>query len=269
MTSPVKPFLDVSVVPDILLDAAARVVLTTFVSWSTELSWWAWDCDMNHVDSAWTNVYSEIEEAGLAYEPSNDRDGGYLHQIRLEVAWMPSIYGELGYVYEGSTWMSYLSGYEEGVIYLPSNRANRAYVPGAGLADVIRHEYAHAWHWLEPDFFETGWFEKAFGRRYDDGTSSPFMDWWNSLVCNDRFQQAYQRARTKRDRARLIEQERAKEFVSWYAATQPCEDFAETFMTYLRFRNNLDKFRSRPGVYRKLKVVEKAVAQARVELGLG
>ncbi len=59
-----------------------------------------------------------------------------------------------------------------------------------------------------------------------------------------------------------------KDFVSDYAATSACEDFAETFMTYLRHRNSLHKFKSRRGVHRKLRAVEKAVKVARSELGL-
>lgn len=269
MKSRAKPCLDVSAVPEVLIQAAAPAVLHSMVNWVTDLTWSVFDCNMDHVNSAWTKVYAELEEVGLAYEPDDDDDGGYLHQIRLEVAWLPSMCGELGYVFEGSTFGSYVSGYEEGVIYLPSNKANRAYVPGAGLADVIRHEYAHSWHWLEPEFFETGLFEKAFGAHYEDGSNGPYVEWWSELAENRRFQRSYERAPTQRSKLRLLEEAHANEFVSWYAATQPCEDFAETFMTYLRFRKNLEKFSSRPGVYRKLKAVEKAVAQARKELGLG
>jgi hypothetical protein len=238
------------------------------VEWATDLTWYFFDCNMSHVNAAWTKVYAESEEVGLAHEPTDDDDGGYLHQIRLEVAWLPAMRGELGYVYEGTDWQSQLAGYEEGVIYLPSNRANRAYVPGGGLADVIRHEYAHTWHWLEPEFFETGWFEQAFGGHYNLNNNRPYVDWWNALVDDEQFQQKYERKRTLQGKVKLLEQACAGEFVTWYAATQPCEDFAETFRTYLRFRKNLDRFRSRTGVYRKLKAVEHSVGQARKELGL-
>jgi len=47
-----------------------------------------------------------------------------------------------------------MNGIRPGVIYLPRDLPARAYVPGGTLIDVILHEYAHAWHWLEPAFFE-------------------------------------------------------------------------------------------------------------------
>ncbi len=33
---------------------------------------------------------------------------------------------------------------------------------------MIRHEFAHAWAWLDRDFIDGAWFKRAFGRRYDD-----------------------------------------------------------------------------------------------------
>jgi len=269
MSSRNKPRLDLSCVPRSLAPDAAPSVLQSMVEWWTDLTWYFFDCNMDHVNAAWTKVYAELEEVGLAHDPVDDDDGGYLHQIRLEVAWLPSMRGELGFVYEGLDWQAKFSGYEEGVIYLPSNRANRAYVPGGGLVDVVRHEYAHTWHWIEPEFFETGWFDQAFGGHYDLNSNRPYVDWWDRLVDDEQFEEKYDRTRTPQGKMRLLERACLDEFVSWYAATQPCEDFAETFRTYLRFRKNLDKFRSRPGVYRKLKAVEQAVGKARKELGLG
>ncbi len=43
---------------------------------------------------------------------------------------------------------------------------------------------------------------------------------------------------------------------------------SETFMLFLRYRKSLDRFRSRPGVYRKPTTVGKAVGVAARELDL-
>jgi hypothetical protein len=45
------------------------------------------------------------------------------------------------------------------------------------------------------------------------------------------------------------------EHVTEYAAVSPAEDFAETFMTYVRHRGRVVRYRSRRGVYRKLRFV--------------
>ena len=67
---------------------------------------------------------------------------------------------------------------------------------------------------------------------------------------------------------RFLTRECRNDFVSDYATTLSREDFAETFMTYLKYRNSLERFKSRTGVYRKLLAVERAVKTARRELGL-
>lgn len=269
-----KPRVDLDAMPDSLRQVVEPDAWRSAVGLLTDLTRYAcegnrFDCNMDRVNAAWTKVYAELEEVGLAYEPVDEDDGGYLHQIRLEVAWLPSARVELGYVYEGASWQSSLGRYEEGVIYLPSNKTSRDYVPGGGLVNVIRHEYAHAWHWLEPEFFETGWFEQAFGGAYVAPHSTAHIEWFMKFMDGGEFQDRYLRLQTNRAKWRFLERCFAEEFVTAYAASNPREDFAETFRVYLRFRKNLEKFRSRPGVYRKLKAVEQAVGQARDELGLG
>jgi hypothetical protein len=49
-------------------------------------------------------------------------------------------------------------------------------------------------------------------------------------------------------------------FITDYATTNASEDFAETFMFFLKYRRSLDRFANRPAVYRKLRMVERAVA---------
>lgn len=70
-----------------------------------------------------------------------------------------------------------------------------------GVADVVRHEYGHALHNSHRGLFRSRRFSEAFGRAHD---STVHEDYNPAL------------------------------HVSPYAATAACEDFAETFMFYLR-----------------------------------
>jgi hypothetical protein len=225
---------------------------------------WFLGGQMHEVNRSWNKVRAELEEVGLLYCPEDETDGGYLDQIEVVVAYLPSL-GEAGYVFERVDWFTQLIGYEEGVIYLPADLPREAYVPGSTLTDVIRHEYAHAWHWLEPDFFERSWFRRAFKGGYETRSPSPLQLFYHSLAA--RHGRRIANLRSKRAANAFIRGKFFKEFVSEYAATHFAEDFAETFMVYLRNRKNLGRFRSREGVYRKLLAIERAVELARQELG--
>ena len=91
-------------------------------------SWWTLDERMPEVNRAFSKVRNELCEVGLLDE------GVYLDQIDLMVAVLPS-FGEAGYVYERLPITHRLLGYEEGVIYLPSDLPREAYVPGGTLID--------------------------------------------------------------------------------------------------------------------------------------
>ncbi len=223
--------------------------------------WWRLDERMPEVNRAFNRVRGELYQVGLL------ADQEYLDQIELGVVPLPSR-GESGYVYECVSWIPRLLGFEEGVIYLPSDLPSDAYVPGGTLTDTIRHEFAHAWHWLEPEFFEREWFRKAFHSDYGDPENTAYMLWWNKISRSGRFWVDFEKLRSEQTRERFFRQHLLSEFVSEYAATQSREDFAETFMFFLRYRKSLDRFRNRAGVYRKLKSVEKTVKTARRELGL-
>lgn len=198
------------------------------------------------IDQAWHQVRRELYAVGLLAE------GVYLDEIHLSVAPLPSL-GEAGYVFDSglSLWPRLL-GYEEGVIYLPSGSKYHAYVPGGTLVDTIRHEYAHAWAWLDRRFINRPWFARAFDRRYDD-------EWSFGAKAYALFHDHPEEFRASGYYG---------DFVSAYAMSAPCEDFAETFMMYLRYRRSLERFRGRPGVVRKLRAVVAAVEQMRRHLGL-
>jgi hypothetical protein len=224
-------------------------------------SWRAVDQQMPKVYRAFDKVRNELFEVGLLAEDE------YLDQIDLVVSPLPSS-GEAGYVFEDLGFLPKLVGYKEGVIYIPSDVPHTAYVPGGTLTDTIRHEFGHAWHWLESEFFERPWFVRAFGSSYDDPSSAAFHVWEEKLGRKKNVLRDFEKLRTDRSRAAFYRKELLLEFVSGYAATQPCEDFAETFMFYLRNRKSVNSFQDRPGVYRKIKAVERAVKVARKELGL-
>ncbi len=181
------------------------------------------------LDRAFQRARRELREVGLL------EDGRYLDRIDCYQTLLPSLGGELGYVYDaGVPRLPQLVGFRPGVIYIPINAPDEAFVPGGTLLDTIRHEYAHAWAWLDPRFIAGAWFREAFG--------APYRGSW-----------------------RVPPADNPAEFVSGYATTSPAEDFAETFMTFLRYRRSLGRFRSRRGVHRKLAAVERAVARAAKE----
>ncbi len=210
--------------------------------------------EMIEVDRAYNFVRKELAEVGLL------ADGKYLDQIELWISDRPSE-GESAYIFEEKgPWIR--SGYKLGVIYLPSDTPNVPRVPGSTLIDVIRHEFAHAWYYIDPRFFREDWFQRAFGAPYKNCNPRPFNNWKRQLNLNLQYRQSLQRCRTESGRNRLFHKHLYQHFVSTYASTCACEDFAETFMYYLKYRNSLDRFaESRPTVYRKLKSVERAITK--------
>lgn len=129
---------------------------------------------------AWKDLPSKMPTVNLAYNKVRQdlcdvgllADGVGLDEIEMFVAVLPSM-GEAGYVFDdGLPWWASLSGFKPGAIYLPSDLPFVTYVPGGTMIDVIRHEYAHAWRWLSPDFFDQEWFVKTFGSTYSDADYS-------------------------------------------------------------------------------------------------
>lgn len=181
------------------------------------------------LERAYNRVRDELREVRLLV------DGRYLDDIECYSHLDPlALIGrECARVYdEGVNWLAGAVGFQPGHIYVFTAAPLEAYVPGGTLVDVIRHEFAHSWAWRDQPFFRRPWFRSAFGARYDEGP-------WDEPDPFD-----------------------SREYVSTYATCQAKEDFAETFMVFLRDRRNLSKYRRRPGVYAKLQAVEAAVAEA-------
>lgn len=76
------------------------------------------------------------------------------------------------------------------------------------VASVLRHEYGHAWAWKNDKLVNSRTFSKAFGDIHDGDTI-----WEYDPEC----------------------------FVTQYAATSPCEDWAETFMMFIEHRGKLPR----------------------------
>ena len=106
---------------------------------------------------------------------------------------------------------SELLGYEPGNIYIPKwILAQGFWAQRRGsLRDLVRHEYGHAVAFQYPSLvLRSTRFTTAFGGTYFRG--KPVKG-------------------------------NVRDFVSAYARTQPCEDFAETFMHYVRCQGTLPK----------------------------
>ncbi|MDP3275432.1 MAG: putative zinc-binding metallopeptidase [Deltaproteobacteria bacterium] len=177
------------------------------------------------IERVFNRVREELWEVGLL------EDGKYLDLIGCDRNWLPSFDGTAAEFYdEGVSRLDDWLGFEEGMIYLRPN-ARFGKKPGETLLDTMRHEFGHAWAWRDPAFFERRWFRACFGAAYDEV--------WCETPAFDR-----------------------TEYISVYATKMPKEDFAETFMTFLRCRNTLHRFDRRPGVRAKLAVVEQAIKQA-------
>ncbi len=205
-------------------------------------------------DRAFQTVRNELAEVGLL------DDGLYLDHVELHISDYPSK-GEQGYVFDCVGWWARY-GFKPGVIYVPRDAPCLPYVPGMTLTDTIRHEFAHAWRTFDPRFFREGWFEPVFGATYTTESPKPLRDWHRSLHRSRRYQSDLRRCRTESGRKRLYRAYYRQEFITDYASQNACEDFAETFMFFLKYRNSMDRFEDRSNVMRKLRAVERIVARA-------
>ncbi len=216
---------------------------------------------MNNVEKAYNQVRAELAEVGLL------ADGLYLDCIELCISDYPCT-DELGYLFEDVGQYGRL-GFKPGVIYLPSDLSYHTRRQGHSILDTIRHEYAHAWSYVDPRFIRDEWFPTAFGAPYSNENPKPFRAWKRRTQQSRAYRSAVARCRTDSGKHRIWTKLIRQQFISDYAATNACEDFAETFMFYLKYRNSLDRFEDRPAVYRKIRLVERAVQRAARQLRWG
>lgn len=171
------------------------------------------------VDAAAVAVQNELAAARFWDETSR--------LVEVDVFWCPIPQlppDALGFFIHDAGPVSRLLGYEPGHIYIPQWVLTQTFWQDRGsLRDILRHEYGHALAHYYPKLIQrSADFRKAFGESYNGKRRAPFED---------------------------------GEVVSDYATESPAEDFAETFMVFLRLRGKLPAgFRS-PVLKRKWKFI--------------
>ncbi len=195
---------------------------------------------MKELNKSLDAVMYELNEVGLF-----SGEFQYLYQINIIRSPLPSWIMENGMVIdEELDWFNGgLLGFEEGEIYISKYPSLNKKV-GNTLRDLIRHEYGHAWAWLDKDLFKAKWFKEAFGNSYWSikGKDTNYFEYYWKDARDGEFKTTH-----------LYDN-----YVSEYALFNPAEDFAETFMFFLKYRNSLERFKMRKGVFRKLRAIEKA-----------
>jgi len=134
----------------------------------------------------------------------------------------------VGFFMHGIGVKEYLLGYEIGNVYIPSIVLDTIFWNNTyTLRDVIRHEYAHAFaHYYRRLIIRSAEFKKVFGGNY-----------------------FYFQPTNMDDDA----------YVSHYAQCMPMEDFAETFMVYVRKKGVLPKKYTNKKLILKWKFIAKTI----------
>ena len=104
------------------------------------------------------------------------------------------------------------------------------------ILDVIRHEFGHALADRYPKYFDGRIFKAAFGDVYGENQVFEGDDW-------------------------------SEEYVTEYASEMTQEDFAETFMLYMKYKGKLPaKFRGKKAIEKKWNVVETIVSKIAAQI---
>lgn len=170
---------------------------------------------MSGINRAWTQIWREIEVLGFACP-----------RLATCQVYLGIVHSAYGYQWFGDR----PEGRACGDIVLPRVSVSqfKGYFAGmakVSVADILRHEYAHAYADVNRRRVETKKFEKAFGY--------PHVWWENHELEYD-----------------------PEHHVTRYAATDPAEDFAEVFWKYLKHKGKLPKHHDTPPIRRKWKFVE-------------
>ncbi len=183
------------------------------------------------------SIYTSSDEVYKAYNKVRDElirlgvlwDGSKLDKVDctyLTVAPIAALGGTMG-LYQPET-----KTIEFPSIYLPIEALWRHLGAKANALDVFRHEFGHALADLYPGALKKGGlFREAFGGVYSE-KPAPDIDPDNwEFDC-----------------------------VSPYAATETREDFAETFMLFVKYKGKLPaKFKGKPVIVKKWKAVAEIV----------
>ena len=153
---------------------------------------------LKQINSAAFTVQDELFKVGLWFEGSKLAD--------TEIYWCAlsplSLSDADGFFTHCVSPVQKILGFEQGHIYIPSFvLSKKIWKKRGSIRDVIRHEYAHSFAHYYPKLISKSDFKNTFGDEYY--TYEP------------------------------IKMEK-KAFISKYARIMPMEDFAETFMVYVK-----------------------------------
>jgi hypothetical protein len=186
---------------------------------------------MNHngIERAVNEVFDELRDLGLLTRKLFD----------VNVVSHPiDVVGYQGLYVEQPSRLGRILGFEKRSIYIPRSTWKEMFTAWAGrrcrsVRDAIRHELAHAFAAEHQKLVRRNpKFTAAFGAREDTD-----VEWEYD----------------------------PGEHVTEYAATSPAEDFAETFMTYVRVGGKIGRFKRRAGVYRKLQFCRRLQTEVKLQ----
>jgi hypothetical protein len=155
-------------------------------------------------------TYKQTTEAAFSVQDELFTIGLWHEECRLnnvEIYWcrLPQItmYDALGFFMLGASKLDKFLGYESGHIYIPAFVLSHLFWQSRGsLRDIIRHEYAHAFAHHYPELIiNSKEFETVFNGHYYSELPTEMED---------------------------------EAYLTEYAKTMPMEDFAETFMVFVR-----------------------------------
>ena len=179
------------------------------------------------VSRSYNKVREELWELGVLWDGSKLDNIGCTY---LSVAPIDALSGTMGLYQPDTREIEFPS------VYLPIRALWSDLEEKANALDVFRHEFGHALADLYPGVLKKGaLFCKAFGGAYGDKPAKGIdSDDWEGRC------------------------------VSSYATTATQEDFAETFMLYMKHKGKIPaKFAKKPAIRKKWKAVEEIIRRVR------
>ena len=176
----------------------------------------------NEVSRAYNKVRMELWHLGVLWDGSK-LDG--VECIYDQIAPVAALSGTMGWYDPDSKDITFPS------VYLPIAALWRDLDVKANALDVFRHEFGHALADLYPGALKKGVFRAAFGGTYGENPAEECVaDGWG-----DRY-------------------------VSEYATSMTQEDFAETFMLFVKHKGKIPaKYAKKPVIRKKWKAVAEIV----------
>jgi len=183
---------------------------------------------LEELSAAKRKVRNELKKMGLLVNGSRLDEVECLHE-RATVEGLEGILGYLGFYHpfelDGD---GVFTAEGDGNIHIPALFPEILHGERQ-LPDVLRHEYGHALADRYRDFFQGEVFKDAFGAKYHSGLA-------------------------------LRRCKKSGEYVTGYAMTNKQEDFAETFMFYMKHKGKLPAcFHGKKQIEKKWKAIAKIV----------